>query len=102
MILAPIWGISATGAIRYIEDRQPQVVATNDYIEVGRSTIRRPPVTLGNMTNSENKNFAETNYSLRLMEAAGVCITQNEPTLLVGGKSDEMLSPHQKNHCLTL
>ncbi len=86
MILAPIWGIPATAAIRYIEDRQPQVQTTDDYIEVGRATIRRPLSTLGNMTTNENNNFAETNYSLRLMEAAGVCISQNEPTLLVGGE----------------
>ena len=87
MVLAPIWGISATGAILYIEDRQPQIKTTSGYVEVGRSTIQRPPMTLGNMANNEDKNFAETNYALRLMESAGVCVAQNEPTLLVGGKS---------------
>ena len=85
-ILAPIWGITSTAAIRYVEDRQPQIQSTSEYVEVGRSTIRRPPKTLGNMSNDQDKNFAETNYALRLMESTGVCISQNEPTLLVGGE----------------
>jgi hypothetical protein len=84
-ILAPIWGITSTLAIRYVEDRQPQIQSTSEYVEVGRSTVRRPPKTLGN-TNDQDKNFAETNYALRLMESVGVCISQNEPTLLVGGE----------------
>ena len=100
-ILAPIWGISVTAAVRYIEDRQPQVTATNKYVEVGRSTIQLPPLSLRTMTSNENKNFAETNYSLRLMESAGICIAQNEPTLLVGGKYDDsslfQLSPNCTN-----
>jgi len=86
-ILAPIWGITSTAAIRYIEDRQPQIQSTIEYVEVGRSTIRRPPKTLGNTESDQNSNFVDTNYALRLMESAGVCISQNEPTLLVGGKS---------------
>ena len=81
-ILAPIWGITSTVAVRYIEDRQPQIQTQEDFIEVGRCTIRRPR--RGSRNVPQNSNFAETNYALRLMESAGVCIAQNEATLLVG------------------
>jgi len=64
-----------------------QIQSTIEYVEVGRSTIRRPTTTLGNTENDQISNFVDTNYALRLMESAGVCISQNEPTLLVGGKS---------------
>uniref|UniRef100_A0A7S3VEM6 Midasin n=1 Tax=Chaetoceros debilis TaxID=122233 RepID=A0A7S3VEM6_9STRA len=84
LILAPIWGVTATAGIRYIEDRQPQIKVTGEYIEVGRSTIRRPPKSNESVVIAPRSNFADTNYSLRLMESAGVSIAQNEPTLLVG------------------
>ena len=67
--------------------RRMQIQSAIEYVEVGRSTIRRPPKTLGNTESHQNSNFVNTNYALRLMESAGVCISQNEPTLLVGGKS---------------
>jgi AAA ATPase containing von Willebrand factor type A (vWA) domain len=86
-VLAPTWGITPTAAARYIESRQPNVTSTSEYVEVGRATIARPPSSAtDDWKRSENSSFAETNYSLRLMESAGVCIAQNEPTLLVGGK----------------
>jgi len=80
--LAPIWGISATAAIRYIEDRQPQIKFADGYIEVGRAVIKFPSRRSG--FQEKNLQFAETNHALRLMESAAVCIAQNEPTLLVG------------------
>ena len=80
--LAPIWGISATTALRYIEDRQPQIKFTDTYIEVGRAVIKFPSRRSG--LQEKSSHFAETNYALRLMESAAVCIAQNEPALLVG------------------
>jgi energy-coupling factor transporter ATP-binding protein EcfA2 len=87
-VLASTWGITATAATRYIETRQPQVRCTSEYVEVGRATITRPSTdVIDTWASRGNSSFADTNYSLRLMESAGVCIAQNEPTLLVGGKS---------------
>jgi hypothetical protein len=57
-----------------------QIQSAIEYVEVGRSTIRRPPKTLGNTESYQNSNFVDTNYALRLMESTGVCISQNEPT----------------------
>jgi midasin (ATPase involved in ribosome maturation) len=80
--LAPIWGISATTALRYIEDRQPQIKFADGYIEVGRAVVQFPSRRSG--LQEKDSQFADTNYALRLMESTAVCIAQNEPTLLVG------------------
>ena len=83
--LAPAWGISVTAALSYIEQRQPDIKVSRDMLEIGRCKIS---CTHGNSgySNVNNSQFADTNYALRLMEAAGISISLNESTLLVGGK----------------
>lgn len=81
-ILAKAWGLSPTAVKSYIEDRQPPIKVTRDLLEVGRCTICCPQ----RRTENKGSNFADTNYALRLMEAAGISISLNEPTLLVGGE----------------
>ena len=80
-ILAGSWGLSANAVNSDIEDRQPPIKVARDLLEVGRCTICRPH----KKNESKGNGFADTNYALRLMEAAGISISLNEPTLLVGG-----------------
>ena len=56
------------------------------FVELGRATMPNASDggILADKIERQSKKFAETNYALRLMEAVGVCIVQNEPTLLVG------------------
>ncbi len=84
-ILAPAWGISATAAATYLEQRQPSIQLSRDLLEVGRCKIRCSRRNFDPSDENNNK-FADTNYALRLMEAAGISIGLNESTLLVGGE----------------
>ena len=84
---APIWGVSIDLALRYNETRSPSIQFATDFVEVGRARLSIRNSKSWSLQNNSMSNFAETNYALRLMEAAAVSITQNEPTLLVGGKS---------------
>ena len=82
LIAAPLWGITGELALNYIDARQPSITHGPNYTEIGRAKIskachERPD----NLTADK---FATTNFSLRLMESIGVCVTENEPTLLVG------------------
>ena len=81
-IAAPLWGITADFAHRYIESRQPTLTRGEVYTEIGRAKI---PVSqkLHPAAYSDQK-FASTNYALRLMESIAVGIAENEPMLLVG------------------
>jgi hypothetical protein len=87
---APIWGLTADAATRYIENRFPTLSRgghNNRCIDVGRArllalTREDDKNYLGSP--EKKKNFAETNHALRLMESVAVCALQNEPALLVG------------------
>jgi energy-coupling factor transporter ATP-binding protein EcfA2 len=81
-LAAPIWGISRDLALRYVETRQPTTLIGVDFIEVGRAKIEM--VSRSEFARKPSETFAQTNHSLRLMEAIGVCIRENEPVLLVG------------------
>ena len=88
---APIWGLTADAAIRYIEGRIPSISADehiNRRIKIGRTSLlaRRSEDDMSDDTLApgKKKNFAETNHALRLMESVAVCAAQNEPALLVG------------------
>ena len=90
-IAAPIWGLTADAATRYIEGRIPSISAgghMNRRIEIGRTKLlaRRSEDDMNDDTIApgKKKNFAETNHALRLMESVAVCAAQNEPALLVG------------------
>jgi len=90
-IAAPIWGLTADAATRYIEGRIPSISAgghMNCRIEIGRTKLlaRRSEDDMNDDTLApgKKKNFAETNHALRLMESVAVCAAQNEPALLVG------------------
>jgi len=56
------------------------------FVELGRATMPNASdgAIFADKIERQSKKFAETNYSLRLMETVGVCIVQNEPILLVG------------------
>ena len=82
-VIAPAWDISCDVATRYLEERQPKIEKTRYHISIGRSKISHP----GALQQKDiGSNFTETNHALRLMESICICISQNEPTLLVGGK----------------
>jgi midasin len=81
-VAAPHWGITADLALNYIEARQPSIMLGANYTEIGRAKI--PNASHGRQIEVPSEKFAPTNFSKRLMESIGVCISENEPTLLVG------------------
>lgn len=81
-IAAPAWGVSAQLARAYVDSRSPKTQIAADYIEIGRAQIQFG--SLSAFKHRDSKTFAQTNHALRLMESIGVCVRQNEPTLLVG------------------
>lgn len=81
-VAAPHWGITAELAMNYMEARQPAVTRGSNYTEIGRAKI--PNASHGSQVDLTSEEFAPTSFSLRLMESIGVCITENEPTLLAG------------------
>ncbi len=87
---APIWGLTADAATRYIENRIPTLSRgghNNRWIDVGRARLlafTRDDDNNYLRSPEKKKNFAETNHALRLMESIAVCAMQNEPALLVG------------------
>lgn len=81
-IAAPVFGVTAELAIRYVETRRPSILLHETCTEVGRAKIEVSEIAATKRTQSEQ--FAETDYALRLIESIGVCIRENEPTLLVG------------------
>ena len=85
-IAAPTWNVSIDLAVRYVETRRPTMEISRTFVELGRATMPNASDggILADKIERQSKKFAETNYALRLMEAVGVCIVQNEPTLLVG------------------
>lgn len=82
-IASTIWGLSSNLALRYVEDGLPEIKSRQDFVSVGRSTIKRPIDGLDRPMD-KNVNFAETGHVLQLMQKVGVCISRNEPVLLVG------------------
>jgi len=85
-IAAPTWNVSIDLAVRYVETRRPTMEISRTFVELGRAKMPNASdsTIFADNVDRQSKNFAETNYALRLMEAVGVCIVQNEPTLLVG------------------
>lgn len=90
-VAAPIWGLTADAATRYIESRIPSVSFgghNNRSVSVGRArltAVKEEDEGLdGNMAPGKRRSFAETNHSLRFMESIAVCASANEPALLVG------------------
>lgn len=81
-VAAPCWGISAELALNYVEARQPSITRGANYTAIGRAKI--PNASHVCQVDSTSENFAPTNFAKRLMESIGVCISENEPTLLVG------------------
>jgi MoxR-like ATPase len=81
-VAAPHWGITADLALSYIEARQPSIMRGANHTEIGRAKI--PNASYGRQVEVTSEKFAPTNFSKRLMESIGVCISENEPTLLVG------------------
>lgn len=84
-VAAPHWGVTGELALQYMEARQPAVTRGSNYTEIGRAKI--PNAAQERRVEATTERFAPTNFVLRLMESIGVCITENEPALLVGGKS---------------
>jgi hypothetical protein len=90
-VAAPIWGLTADAATRYIESRIPSVSFgghNNRRVVVGRAKLMavkdEDEGMDGDMTPGKRRNFAETNHALRFMESIAVCASANEPALLVG------------------
>ena len=86
-IAAPTWGITAELAVRYIESRCPTIQIHEASTEIGRvnlSVLDSSSHAPSRSSSPSENNFAQTDYALRLMESIGVCIRENEPTLLVG------------------
>ena len=79
---APVLNITADLGISYAEHRNPTILLHDSTTEIGRVHIGVTPEQ-GDARSNSNR-FAQTPYSLRLMESIGVCIRENEPTLLVG------------------
>jgi len=84
-VVSVAYGVSAELALQYVEKRRPTFHQHGTIIEIGRAKIpvsRRLDIPAA--PTSSPGNFAATEHTLRLMEAIGVCIQENEPTLLVG------------------
>jgi midasin (ATPase involved in ribosome maturation) len=81
-IAAPVFRISSELAIRYVETRRPTILLHDTCTEVGRVKIEVS--NSASLARTQSQSFVETDYALRLMESIGVCIRENEPTLLVG------------------
>jgi midasin len=81
-IAAPVFGISSELALRYVETRRPTILLHDTCTEVGRANIEVSDSAA--LARTQSQSFVETDYALRLMESIGVCIRENEPTLLVG------------------
>jgi len=106
-IVAPVWGLTADGAVRYVEGRMPHASSVSpmdmgddgyggkQVVTIGRAKLllAQQPRRGGEEDDSSTddaivpgrrRNFAETSHSLRFMESIAVCASQNEPALLVG------------------
>jgi hypothetical protein len=81
-IAAPVFGISSELALRYVDTRRPTILLHDTCTEVGRANIEVSDSAA--LARTQSQSFVETDYALRLMESIGVCIRENEPTLLVG------------------
>lgn len=91
-ICAPIWGISSSLAVQYVEMRRPEWQIKDSRIVLGRATLTRAPAGVHEdnsicekpLPSGGSSIFFDTNHSLRLMESISVCIALNEPILLTG------------------
>lgn len=81
-VAALTWGLSQELAVSYFLRRRPTTQVGADFVTIGRAKLfvgRR-----SELAGHPSASFAQTNHVLRLMEAVGVCVQQNEPVLLVG------------------
>ena len=91
--IAPIWRLTADAATRYVESRIPAISFgrhgnNRRCVDVGRArltAVKDEDIGLdGDLTPGKRRNFAETHHALRFMESVAVCVSANEPALLVG------------------
>lgn len=89
-VAAPTWALTADAAMRYIEERIPVIshdMVNLHTVEVGRARLTKLKLQEDELDRSspgKKRSFAETHHALRLMESVAVCVSQNEPALLVG------------------
>jgi MoxR-like ATPase len=85
---APLWKVTPRLAVTYVERRKPEWTITDERLELGRARIpvlhRKSHDQQSSSAPGTASQFSDTGHALRLMESIGVCIAQNEPTLLVG------------------
>ncbi|GKY98789.1 hypothetical protein MPSEU_000835100 [Mayamaea pseudoterrestris] len=80
-IAAPSFAITADLGFRYVETRCPTLDVHDTCTAIGRVNLEVPRNAL---RRAHASTFATTEYTLRLMEAIGVCVQETEPVLLVG------------------
>jgi midasin len=97
-VLGGIWGVSEAEVSAYFLNTAGDDVATQQaasavqraegLVRIGRATIVTRPsksgLSAGDLPAQREQNFAMTKYSLRLLERVAVCVSRNEPVLLVG------------------
>jgi MoxR-like ATPase len=90
-LAAPAFNLTADLAMAHYQTRRPTLVQHESFTEIGRARIHVSPSSnlessslSSNGSKSNNSNFAATGSALRIMESIGLCISENEPVLLVG------------------
>jgi midasin len=83
--LATLWNVRPETAITLAISKRPQLVIAGDTLAIGRVSLkRRFDRADAFAAPSDFTQFAPTGQALRLMERLAVCITMQEPVLLVG------------------
>jgi hypothetical protein len=77
-VAAPSWNVSSQLAIRYIETRCPSITLRTSQTELGKVQIHINNNDDENVSRTVSNNFAQTNYSFRLMESIGVGKRENQ------------------------
>lgn len=80
------WGLSEEVLDAHIFQRSPEVSVSADIARIGRAEFN--VAELANSMHDDSKTFQQqfafTKHALRLLETIAVCVSLNEPTLLVG------------------
>jgi midasin len=76
--LANMWGLHKDLTIKRLMCSKPELKLTETTMQIGRVQLTR------SLLNSEIKDFEMPAFTLRLMERLAVCVSQNDPVLLVG------------------
>jgi midasin len=83
--LAALWNVRPETAVTLAISKRPQLVIAGDTLAMGRVSLkRRFDRTDAFAAPSDFTQFAPTGQALRLMERLAVCVTMQEPVLLVG------------------